>query len=72
MFTIPRNGTWIKHPTEMKCPKKKIEMSKENRPVTALFSFPGSGNTWTRHLLEYTSGKYSFYLEHLFNELKLE
>lgn len=41
----------------MKCPKKKIELSKENRPVTALFSFPGSGNTWTRHLLEYTSGK---------------
>ena len=25
-------------------------------PVTALASFPGSGNTWTRHLLEELSG----------------
>ncbi|XP_052069051.1 WSCD family member CG9164-like [Mytilus californianus] len=47
---------WIKHPTEMNCSQTTIKMSKEKRPVTALFSFPGSGNTWTRHLIEYTSG----------------
>ncbi|CAG2237961.1 unnamed protein product [Mytilus edulis] len=40
----------------MNCHPKKIQMSKEKRPVTALLSFPGSGNTWTRHLIEYTSG----------------
>ena len=27
-------------------------------PVTALASFPGSGNTWVRHLLEQLSGEY--------------
>ncbi|XP_002732419.1 sialate:O-sulfotransferase 1-like [Saccoglossus kowalevskii] len=35
----------------------------ENAPLVALSSFPGSGNTWTRHLLEVASGIYtgSFY-----------
>ena len=28
-------------------------------PVTALASVPGSGNTWTRHLLEQATGKSS-------------
>ena len=27
-------------------------------PVTALASFPGSGNTWMRHLLQQSTGKY--------------
>ena len=28
-------------------------------PKTALLSFPGSGNTWTRHLLESLTGMYT-------------
>ena len=28
-------------------------------PVTALASFPGSGNTWARHLIEHMSGNYN-------------
>lgn len=27
-----------------------------NAPVTMLFSFPGSGNTWTRYLIENATG----------------
>ena len=29
-------------------------------PVTALASFPGSGNTWVRHLLQEATGKHYF------------
>jgi len=28
----------------------------ENRPIVAISSFPGSGNTWARHLLHMASG----------------
>ena len=28
----------------------------EHRPIVALSSFPGSGNTWARHLLHMASG----------------
>nr|XP_006823242.1 PREDICTED: WSC domain-containing protein 2-like [Saccoglossus kowalevskii] len=33
--------------------------SNTTRPLVALSSFPGSGNTWTRHLLELASGVYT-------------
>ena len=31
--------------------------SKTSLPLTALVSFPGSGNTWVRHLLQQATGK---------------
>ena len=31
----------------------------ESRPIVALSSFPGSGNTWVRHLLQQATGIYS-------------
>ena len=35
-----------------------IGYSKTKLPVTALASFPGSGNTWVRHLLQQATGQY--------------
>lgn len=37
-----------------------------NSPIVALISFPGSGNTWLRHLLEQATGTYtgSIYCDH--------
>ena len=39
-----------------------------SRPVIALASAPGSGNTWTRHLLESASG---IYTGSIYNDKKL-
>ncbi|XP_050406984.2 WSCD family member AAEL009094 [Patella vulgata] len=39
------------------CPK--LGFAKTPLPVTALASYPGSGNTWTRHLLQKSTGIYT-------------
>ncbi|CAC5423102.1 unnamed protein product [Mytilus coruscus] len=39
---------------ELSCPE--IRFSVTRRPLTALASFPGSGNTWARHLIEQSTG----------------
>ncbi|CAG2206738.1 unnamed protein product [Mytilus edulis] len=36
------------------CPE--VQFSVTRRPLTALASFPGSGNTWARHLIEQSTG----------------
>lgn len=36
----------------------------ESRPVIALVSFPGSGNTWLRYLLQQATGMTSAYVYH--------
>ncbi|XP_067670759.1 WSCD family member GA21586-like [Haliotis asinina] len=38
----------------IKCPN--VSLSQKPLPLTVLVSFPGSGNTWTRHLLEQMTG----------------
>ena len=38
------------------CKPVLIRISEKPLPVTGLASFPGSGNTWTRHLLQQVSG----------------
>lgn len=38
------------------CPEKVIKLAEKDMPQVALASFPGSGNTWFRHLIEYVSG----------------
>ena len=37
----------------------KLFSKSSNRPIVALSSFPGSGNTWARHLLHMASGYWS-------------
>ena len=39
-----------------------LHLSKTKLPLTYLASFPGSGNTWVRHLLQQASGKCSLTL----------
>ena len=36
--------------------RKYISSTKQNKLAIALLSFPGSGNTWTRLLIEYSTG----------------
>lgn len=36
---------------------KRIRLSSKPLPITALASFPGSGNTWLRHLVQQATGK---------------
>ncbi|KAL4237394.1 hypothetical protein ACF0H5_002112 [Mactra antiquata] len=38
------------------CKEKEVRLSSYTRPVIGLMSFPGSGNTWTRHLIQQMSG----------------
>ncbi|XP_060603790.1 WSCD family member GA21586-like [Ruditapes philippinarum] len=38
------------------CTKKEVLLSQTNLPITGLVSFPGSGNTWTRHLIQQMTG----------------
>ena len=48
-----------RHPwsTDVQCSKYQIShMIPKCRPPTALASFPGSGNTWMRHLIEGATG----------------
>ena len=42
--------------TEPKCPLLRPRLSDKPLPITGLISFPGAGNTWTRHLLQQVSG----------------
>ncbi|KAL4237959.1 hypothetical protein ACF0H5_002669 [Mactra antiquata] len=39
-----------------KCTAKTIHLSTKSLPITGLVSFPGSGNTWSRHLIQQISG----------------
>ena len=43
------------HRPEAKCPD--LHFSRKTLPVTALASFPGSGNTWLRHLIQQSTGE---------------
>ena len=33
------------------------QLSEKPLPITGLISFPGAGNTWTRHLIQQISGE---------------
>ena len=41
------------------CTSKTPKLSNTSLPVTALISFPASGNTWVRHLTQQLTGKIS-------------
>ncbi|XP_078486714.1 sialate:O-sulfotransferase 1-like [Ciona intestinalis] len=41
------------------CAEKRFLHSQSNTNITGLISFPGSGNTWIRHLLEQATGLYT-------------
>ncbi|XP_045165723.2 WSC domain-containing protein 1-like [Mercenaria mercenaria] len=38
------------------CNERNVSLSKTALPLTGLVSFPGSGNTWTRHLIQQMTG----------------
>jgi len=38
------------------CRKRTVRLSRTPLPVTGLVSFPGSGNTWVRHLIQQMTG----------------
>jgi len=38
------------------CKLRQVKLSKTPLPVTGLISFPGSGNTWVRHLIQQMTG----------------
>lgn len=52
------NGTEINNKkSEMSCEPRTLHYLQYDRPLIALASFPGSGNSWTRELLESLTGK---------------
>ena len=58
------NSATILHPVPP-CPEKVFGV---NFPLAAIISYPGSGNTWVRHLIETATG---FYTGSLFNDSAL-
>jgi len=38
------------------CRQRTVKLSKTPLPITGLVSFPGSGNTWVRHLIQQMTG----------------
>lgn len=42
--------------TKTQCKERVLILSNTSLPVTGLVSFPGSGNTWLRHLLQQLTG----------------
>ncbi|XP_052766850.1 WSCD family member GA21586-like [Mya arenaria] len=38
------------------CKHRQVKLSERRLPLTGLLSFPGSGNTWTRHLIQQMTG----------------
>ncbi|CAH1780856.1 unnamed protein product [Owenia fusiformis] len=46
-------------PTDLISTCQPLHYSKRLLPVTALYSFPGSGNTWMRHLIQQITGIYT-------------
>jgi len=38
------------------CRQRTLKLSKTPLPITGLVSFPGSGNTWVRHLIQQMTG----------------
>ena len=48
---------------------RKVQFSAMKLPRTYLASFPGSGNTWVRHLLQQATGKKAFSFVHYFSSI---
>ena len=52
--SLANNSTSVQKETN--CPLVRPRLSDKPLPITGLISFPGAGNTWTRHLLQQVSG----------------
>ncbi|CAH1793019.1 unnamed protein product, partial [Owenia fusiformis] len=69
------NSKWRKNEKEHNCSKpsnitcQQLKFSQKALPKTALFSFPGSGNTWLRHLIQQMTG---FYTGSIYNDTDLK
>ena len=44
------------------CTLKNATLSRVSLPITGLVSFPGSGNTWVRHLIQQMTGKQNIFI----------
>mgnify|MGYP000126647901 CR=1 FL=1 len=52
--------TFVPWPYSEECARYRIHFARQKSlPMTALVSFPGSGNTWVRYLLETASGVFT-------------
>ncbi|KAL4237963.1 hypothetical protein ACF0H5_002673 [Mactra antiquata] len=56
MKTIETLSNTVSSRDFINCTEKRVKLSKHNLPITGLSSFPGSGNTWTRHLIQQMTG----------------
>ncbi|XP_023713195.1 WSC domain-containing protein 2-like isoform X1 [Cryptotermes secundus] len=58
---VDRNRkTFVPWPSSEECSRYRIHFARQKSlPMTALVSFPGSGNTWVRYLLETASGVFT-------------
>ncbi|CAH1780237.1 unnamed protein product [Owenia fusiformis] len=57
---VTHNETQYKcQPTDSNRTCQPLEFSERLLPMTALYSFPGSGNTWARHLIQQITGIYT-------------
>lgn len=52
---------YMKNPQKTIC--KDVKLAKKPLPAVGLVSFPGSGNTWTRQLIQEMTG-YFYYIDH--------
>jgi hypothetical protein len=52
-FSTTMNGS-------LSCETREPQFLNENRPIVALASFPGSGNSWMRQILESVTGRFKF------------
>lgn len=52
-----RNATTLRHAQSVgNCKLREVKLSPTPLPMTGLVNFPGSGNTWTRHLIQQMTG----------------
>ncbi|KAK2183803.1 hypothetical protein NP493_295g02021 [Ridgeia piscesae] len=52
-----------RHTQSIQCPS--LHFAKDPLPTTALASFPGSGNTWMRHLIQQSTGPVTIVCENV-------
>ncbi|WAR18232.1 hypothetical protein MAR_000070 [Mya arenaria] len=53
--TVAQNITKAEY-SSTQCKHRQVKLSERRLPLTGLLSFPGSGNTWTRHLIQQMTG----------------
>lgn len=55
--SLAESDSGLENDEKIVCGHKNVTLSPVPLPVTALVSFPGSGSTWVRHLVQQLTGK---------------